>query len=174
MSHSVIINTLAQDKEVNSFRSLFVALRPPVILARRASRSEQSISARRASRRELQVQVEVHTSPTRALAMAASSTNPYVEVAQKLAGYATYYPANASPQGYFRVYLEMAVGLCMSADAPAAITEEMFTVRGQANVSVFLRSPWWKFWRGSLPAMMRDLLPCGLDGAGDLEKLIQR
>ena len=99
--------------------------------------------------------------------MAASSTNPYVEVAEKLAGYATYYPANASPQGYFRVYLEMAIGLCMSADAPAAITEEMFTVRGQANVSVFLRSPWWKFWRGSLPAMMRDLMPCGLDGAGD-------
>ena len=99
--------------------------------------------------------------------MAASSTSPFVEVAEKLAGYATYYPVNASPQGYFRAYLEMAVGLCMHSDAPTAITEEMFTVRGCANISVFLRSPWWQFWRGSLPAMMRDLIPCGLDVAGD-------
>ena len=134
IGHSVIINTLAQEKEVNSFRSLFVALRPPISLARRARRREHSNPARRATRRELQVQVEVHTSPTIALAMAASGTNSFVGGAETLVTYSTYYPANASPHGYFKEVLKLSVGLCMRNDAPPAIGRNVHEKRTGQHV----------------------------------------
>jgi hypothetical protein len=149
---------------------LFVALRPPISLARRARRREHSNPARRATRRELQGQVEVHTSPTIALAMAASGTDSFVGGAEMLANFSTYYPANASPHGYFKEFLKLSIGLCMRDDAPPTITEDMFTGRAQVSVSAFLKSSWWTFWRPTLPAMMKDLIPCGMGGMGGVER----
>ena len=81
-----------------------------------------------------------------------------------LVNYSTYYPANASPHEEF---LKLFIGLCMRDDAPPAITQDMFTGRAQVNVSAFLKSSWWTFWRPTLPAMMKDLIPCGMDGVGE-------
>jgi hypothetical protein len=43
----------------------------------------------------------------------------------------------------------------------------MFVKKGLVNMSSFLRSGWWTFWRPTLPAMMKHLIPCGMDGMGE-------
>ena len=84
-----------------------------------------------------------------------------------LVNYSPYYPANTSPHGYFKEFLKLSIGLCRRDDAPPAITEDMFTGRAQVSVSAFLSSRWVTFWHPTLPAMMKDLIPCGMDGMGE-------
>ena len=81
--------------------------------------------------------------------------------------------SNAGVPSYFNVWFDLILRLALRRDAPKALKEADLTVLNyEDNIMKFIQGEWWSYWQGSLPAMMRDLLPCGMDGSGNWWELM--
>ena len=99
--------------------------------------------------------------------MAASAASAEAE---KIARYAVYYPnENAAPASYIKLRLEI-VGLAENGQAPDSLDDGLLTGY-DSGITSFFAGKWWNYWKSSLPAMIRELLPVGLDGSGGWSSL---
>ena len=79
----------------------------------------------------------------------------------------TYISTSSNHLTFIRTFLAVVGGMAQSSQAPPCLRiEELTEPNAAMSTQWFIQGRWWKCWSPVLPAVIKEMLPAGMDGTG--------